>query len=282
MPPPIVAVIAPGAMGSGVAARLTSHGVEVRTLLAGRSAASAARAAKAGMRAADAAGIVAADIILSIVPPGQAVALAEQLAPALAAAARKPVYADCNAVSPQTVARIAAVLAPAAYAFFDGGIIGPPPAGEARVTRIYLSGPEAHRVAVLGDYGLDLPLLDGPIGFASAMKLSYAGITKGFTALGTMMLLAAARAGTATALHAELTQSQPQLLAWLTRQGPRMPDKAYRWVAEMEEIAAFNAADPAAAALFTAAARLYERIAADHAAQGPETAALLHFLAPSG
>lgn len=279
--PPIVAVIAPGAMGSAVAARLTAHGVEVRTALAGRSAASAARAAKAGMRGVGDAAIVASDIILSIVPPGEAVGLAERLAPALTASAHKPVYADCNAVSPATVARIAAVLAPTGCAFVDAGIIGPPPTADARVTRIYLSGPDAPRVAVLAEYGLDLPVLDGPIGFASAMKLSYAGITKGFTALGAMMLLAATRAGTAAPLRAELTQSQPQLLAWLTRQVPRMPDKAYRWVAEMEEIAAFTHADPAAAALFTAAARLYERIAADHAAAGPETAALLRFLTPS-
>jgi 3-hydroxyisobutyrate dehydrogenase-like beta-hydroxyacid dehydrogenase len=278
--PPIVAVIAPGSMGSAVAARLTAHGVEVCTSLAGRSPASAARAAKAGMHATDDAGIVAADIILSIVPPGEAVALAERLAPALTAAVRKPVYADCNAISPATMARIAAVLAPTGCACVDAGIVGPPPAADTHATRIYLSGPEAHRVAVLAEYGLALPVLEGPIGFASAMKLSYAGITKGFTALGAMMLLAATRAGTAGPLRTELAQSQPQLLAWLTRQVPRMPDKAYRWVAEMEEIATFTEADPAAAALFTAAARLYDRIAADQAAEGPETAALLAFLAP--
>ncbi len=132
---------------------------------------------------------------------------------------------------------------------------------------------------MLGDWGLTTPVLDGPVGFASAMKLSYAGITKGFTALGAMMLLAATRAGTDSALRAELAQSQPQLLAWLARQVPRMPDKAYRWVAEMEEIAAFTGADPAAAASFAAAARLYERLAADHARAGPETAALAQFLA---
>ncbi|MDE2580473.1 MAG: NAD(P)-dependent oxidoreductase [Rhodospirillales bacterium] len=279
--PPTVAVIAPGAMGSAVAARLVAHGVEVRTALDGRSTATAARAAKAGMRAVAAADIAACDIILSIVPPAQAVGLAERIAPALAAERRKPVYADCNAVSPATVARIAAVLAPTGCAFVDGGIIGPPPAADAHATRIYLSGPQAGRVAVLGGYGLDLPVLDGPVGFASAMKLSYAGITKGFTALGTMMLLAATRAGTAAPLRAELERSQPQLLAWLVRQGPRMPDKAYRWVAEMEEIAAFTAEDPAAAASFAAAARLYARIAADRAADGTETAALLRVLAPA-
>src|SRR5487761_955907 len=240
--PPIVAVIAPGAMGSAVAACLTARGVEVRTSLAGRSDASAARARRAGMIAVEDAAIVSADIVLSIVPPGEAVGLAERLAPALRAARTRPVYVDCNAISPATVARVAAVLAPTGCEFVDGGIIGPPPEPGSATTRLYLSGPGAARVAALSEWGLPTKVLDGPIGFASAMKLSYAGITKGFTALGTMMLL-----------------------AWLARQVPRMPDKAYRWVAEMEEIAAFTEADPAAAASFAAAARLYERLAADHA-----------------
>ena len=65
---------------------------------------------------------------------------------------------------------------------------------------------------------------------------AYAGITKGFTALGAAMMLAATRAGTAEALQAELSSSQPALFNWLTRQMPRMYSKAYRWVAEMEEM----------------------------------------------
>ncbi len=277
--PPTVAIIAPGAMGSGLAACLAARGVTVRTALAGRSDASAARARLAGMHDADDATIAGCDIILSVVPPGQAVALAARLLPALAAAPRKPVYVDANAIAPATATRVAALLAPSGVTFVDGGIIGPPPQPGSGATRLYLSGPAAGRAAVLGEWGLVTKVLDGPIGFASAMKLSYAGLTKGFQALAAMMLLAATRAGTDTALREELAQSQPQLLAWLTRQLPRMPDKAYRWVAEMEEIAAFAGADTAAASSFAAAARLYERLAADYAAAGPEVAALTQFLA---
>ena len=278
---PIVAVIAPGAMGSAVARCLTRHGIEVRTLLAGRTGASAARAEAAGMRAADEAGIADADFVLSIVPPGAAIGLAERLVPALTRAARKPVYVDCNAVSPATMTRIAAILAPTGCAVVDAGIIGPPPVPGAGATRIYLSGPAAARVAALEAFGLEMPVLDGPIGAASAMKLSYAGITKGFTALGAMMLLAATREGTAGALRRELAQSQPELFGWLGRQMPRMYDKAYRWVAEMEELAAFaGAGDPAARESFTAAAALYARLAADHAGDARETTALSAFLAP--
>ncbi|MGH7213112.1 MAG: NAD(P)-binding domain-containing protein, partial [Acetobacteraceae bacterium] len=139
----IVTVIAQGAMGSGVAARLTENGAEVRTSLAGRSEASAARARAAGMRDVDEARIAASDIILSIIPPGEATALAERLRPALTRATRKPIYVDCNAISPVTVARVAAVLAPTGAAFVDGGIIGGPPKPGSKGTRIYLSGPDA-------------------------------------------------------------------------------------------------------------------------------------------
>ena len=111
------------------------------------------------------------------------------------------------------------------------------------------------------------------------MKMSYAGITKGFTALGAAMMLAATRAGTADALKAEMAISQPALLGWLTRQMPRMHSKAYRWVAEMEEIAAFVGADPAGAQFYQAAARLYERIAADYDGDRAECAMLDAFCA---
>ncbi len=279
---PIVAVIAPGMMGSVVANRLTDNGVEVRSLLSGRSASTLARAKAAGMVDATEDGIAACDFILSIVPPGEALGLAERLAPALRAAAKKPVYVDCNAVAPSTVLRIARVVQETGATFVDGGIIGPPPAPDSKNTRIYLSGDAASRVTVLREYGLNMPVQEGPIGAASAMKLSYAGFTKGFTALGAAMMLAATRAGTADALIAEMTVSQPLLLGWLTRQMPKMPDKAYRWVAEMEEIATFVGEDPAGAQFYLGAAKLYERIAADLNGSQVETNALNAFCAKKG
>src|SRR5215469_11912022 len=212
---PVVAVIAPGMMGSAVGGRLVENGVEVRTSLTGRSDATVARAKAAGMVGASDEQIVASDIILSILPPGDALGLAERLAPALRSATKKPVYVDCNALDPATVLRIARVVQETGAPFVDGGIIGGPPK-PGYSPRIYLSGEAAPQAAVLTQYGLEMPIQPGPIGAASAMKMSYAGITKGFTALGTAMLLAATRAGTAEDLKAEMTASQPALLAWLT------------------------------------------------------------------
>ncbi len=278
--PPVVAVIAPGMMGSAVGGRLAQNGVEVRTSLAGRSAATIARAKAAGMVGVPDDQIAAADIILSILPPGDALGLAEHLAPALRAAGKKPIYVDCNAVHPGTVLRIARVIEEAGATFVDGGIIGGPPTPGSKGTRIYLSGEAAPQVAVLQQYGLEMPVQPGPIGAASAMKMSYAGITKGFTALGAAKMLAATRAGTADDLKQELLASQPALAGWLTRQMPRMYSKAYRWVAEMEEIAEFVGEDPAARQFFEAAARLYERIAADFESSRNECGALDAFCKP--
>jgi putative dehydrogenase len=277
---PIVAVIAPGMMGSGVGGRLAQNGIEVRTALAGRSEASVQRARAAGMVGASDEQIVASDFILSIVPPGEALGLAERLAPTLRAAAKKPIYVDCNAVNPATVLRIARTVEETGATFVDGGIIGGPPTPGSKGTKLYLSGPAAARVVELEKYGLEPRVQAGPIGAASAMKMSYAGITKGFTALGTAMMLAATRAGTADALRAEISASQPALHGWLTRAMPRMYSKAYRWVAEMEEISGFVGEDPAAAQFFQAAARLYERIAADFDGERAECAALDAFCEP--
>jgi putative dehydrogenase len=277
---PTVAVIAAGAMGSGVAGRLTQNAIAVTTSLAGRSPASAARAQAAGMRPVSDAEIADADIILSIVPPGEALALAARLAPHLAAAARKPLYVDCNAVNPQTVARIAAVIEATGARFVDGGIIGGPPAPGTTGTSIYVSGPHAPELAVLINHGLEIRVLPSAIGAASALKMSYAGITKGFTALGAAMMLAATRGGAADDLRAELAASQPALFGWLSRQLPRMYSKAYRWVAEMEEIAGFNEDDPAARQIFLGAAGLYQRLAEDFADGKKEIGALDDFLKP--
>ena len=177
--PPVVAVIAPGMMGSAVATRLTAAGVQVRTSLTGRSAATVARARAAGMTDADNAQLAEADFILSIVPPGEALALAERLAPAMRAANRKPIYVDCNAISPDTVLRIDRVVRETGATFVDGGIIGPPPNPDSSKTRIYLSGPDAEKVASLQQYGLSTPVQPGPVGATSAMKMSYAASPRG-------------------------------------------------------------------------------------------------------
>ena len=265
-------------MGAAVGKRLTGNGAKVLTTLAGRSEATAKRAADAGMADASDAEIVSADFILSILPPGDALPLAQRLAPASKASNTKPVYVDCNAINPATVERVAAAIAPTGCAFVDAGIIGPPPQGERAGPRFYASGEAAPRFAALREYGLDVRVLAGSLSAASALKMSYAGITKGTQAIGAAMILAATRAGSAEALFAELSFSQKELLAQFCQQLPKMPAKAYRWVAEMQEIAGFVGDDPAARGLYDGAANFYKRMAEDFQSEKVDIAALAEFL----
>jgi putative dehydrogenase len=275
---PTVAIIAPGNMGSAVGRCLAESKVKVLTSLAGRSAASAARASAAGMTAVADAQLTKSDFLLSIVPPSDALALAKRLAGVLTAANKKPVYVECNAVSPRTMLDIAHVVGATGCPFVGAGIIGPPPKPGSTNTKFYAAGPHAAEFAKLNDHGLIVRVLEGPLTAASALKMSYAGITKGFQALGAAMMLAATRGGSAEALKAELAESQPALLDWLSRQIPRMYSKSYRWVAELEEISVFVGKDHAEHAMLDAAARLFERIAKDVDGEKKEVGEMDKFL----
>jgi L-threonate 2-dehydrogenase len=276
-----IAVIAPGAMGSGVGARLASKDADVITDLSGRSPASAERAEKARMRAVPEADIARAEIILSILPPKDALGLAQRLAPHLTKAAKKPIYVDCNAVSPETAKSIGEVVTATGAPFVDGGIIGLPPRDGTKGPTFYVSGEHAAKVEVLGRHGLVVRVVEGGIGAASGLKMSYAAITKGLTALGTVSILAATRSGAAPALFQELSESQPNLLAFLTRSVPDMFPKAYRWVAEMQEIASF-AGRGDGKQIYDGIADLYEAIAHDEQGAKKDTGTLGQFFKQKG
>lgn len=277
---PTITVIAAGAMGSAVAQRLSRHGVTVLTSLAGRSSTSRARAEAAGMRHAEDAEIVERSaLILSIVPPADAVALAQRFAKLFAGTDRRPAFVDCNAIGVDTMTAIGHLIEVTGARCVDGAIIGLPPKGEEPGPTFYFSGEAAGAATQLGDYGLQVKIIEGPIGAASALKLSYAGITKGLVAIAAAMVLAAERAGAGPALKAELAASQPQLLARFTKTLPDMYPKAYRWVEEMHAIAGFIGPAYPEARFFEGAAGLYERLAADVAGSKEECGSIDRFLA---
>jgi putative dehydrogenase len=280
---PVVAIVAAGNMGAGIARRLVDHGVTVLTLLNGRSDASKARATAAGMQPAAIDAVMDADLLLSIVPPANALSFAEQTAFALKSARKKPVFADCNAVSPATVRHIHAVVSAAGAEFADAGIIGGPPEPGDKGPRIYVAGEPAQKLATLADFGLDMRVLDGPVGAASALKMAFAGISKGHIAIMAAMILAAERSGSAAALKQELSESEQSMLKTMSTRIPKsMIPKAWRWVAEMREIAEFTKEDPAAYAIWMGISKLYERIAEDTAGEHRETDALVQFFDDKG
>lgn len=267
-------------MGATVGGRLREGGAEVRTSLRNRSAASADRARRHGLVAIDDDAELLRDaaFVLSIVPPAEAVGLARRLAPALADSDRKPLYVDCNAISPVTVAEVAGLVERTGAPFVDAGIIGGPPTAGAAGPKFYASGAAVARFAELRDRGLDVRPIEGGIGAASALKMSYGSLTKGLTALGSAMMLGAARAGVADVLKAELANSQPALKAWLDRQVPRMPAKAYRWIAEMDEVASYVGKPSPSAQMFEGVARLYDQLARSYAGDRRDIEALEKFV----
>jgi len=267
-PPAIrIAVIGAGEMGAAVGRRLRECGARVMTSLAGRSAASVERVLSAGIEVIDDDSrlLREADFIMSIVPPGVAIEVAQRFREPLLGAGTTPIFVECNAIAPATTRRIEEMLL--GVRFVDAGIIGGPPiAGtqdSAKGPRFYASGEFAPELMRLAPYGLDIAVLDGPIGAASALKLAYAGMTKGFIALATAMVHAASRDGLADALRVELARTQPQFLARLERSIPDMFPKAYRWVAEMEQIAEFIGDNHEGAAIYGGMAQLYEWIASE-------------------
>jgi 3-hydroxyisobutyrate dehydrogenase-like beta-hydroxyacid dehydrogenase len=267
-------------MGAAVGGRLRETAAEVRTSLFGRGAKTAERARRHGLIAVDDDRALVRDaaFVLSIVPPAEAMPLAKRLVPALADARAKPVYVDCNAINPATATEVAAAIEPTGSAFVDAGIIGGPPRPGTPGPKFYACGPAAARFAALRQHGLDVRAIDGKIGTASALKMAYGSITKGFTAIGAAAMLGATAAGVADALKRELADSQPALKAWLDRQMPNMYAKAYRWVAEMEEVSGFMGKHSPSSQMFEAVARLYEQLARSEAGDRREIEALARFV----
>jgi 3-hydroxyisobutyrate dehydrogenase-like beta-hydroxyacid dehydrogenase len=231
--PVTVGLLHPGEMGAAIGAQLVRAGHRVLWSSPGRSAATAERATRAGLQdAGEAMSLAAAsDIVLSVAPPAAAAEVAASIGEF------HGLFVDANAIAPETSRAIAESIHARGGRYVDGGIIGPPPesVGDAR---LYLSGPEAAEVAaVFAPTVLDARAVGERIGDASAVKLAYAGWTKGSAALLLTMREYAARAGVEDVVLAEWAQSQPELAERWQRAQRSHERKGWRWVGEMEEIA---------------------------------------------
>lgn len=252
-----IGILSPGDMGHAVGRRLAENGVPVVAALGDRSARTRRLAAQAGIEdVGDYAGLVnAADAILCILVPAQAEATARRVADALAATGRSLLYADCNAIAPQTVQRISQVIIGAGSRFADASIIGGPPR-PGYTPRIYASGPAAAEFAALNGFGLEVIPMGERVGDASAIKMCYGALTKGQSALYTELLVAAAALGISEALAEEFHHSQADALKGMESLST-MPPKSRRWVGEMEEIAATFGAVGLTPKIFEGAADIY-------------------------
>lgn len=230
-----VAVLSPGDMGEGVGASIKGQGIDVITVLAGRSEETRMRAERGGFReVADLDTLLAeADLVLSIMPPERAEALADDVAAAMKRTGHTPAFADMNAIAPTTARRIAAVIADAGAEYIDGGIIGWPPLKSKADTKLYVSGPTASMMDVLDGNGKRVIQLGDEIGRASAVKMVYASVTKGTDSLLTAAYTTAEALGIRDVLEGEW---QGEVLDRMARRVPALPADAGRWIGEMEQI----------------------------------------------
>ncbi|HET7199875.1 MAG TPA: DUF1932 domain-containing protein [Burkholderiales bacterium] len=257
MPTRTIAVLHPGEMGAAIGACLARRGLRVVWASSGRSAATRSRANAAGLEdlGSIARALSVADVVLSVCPPHGALALAREVA----GHAYGGIYVDANAVSPETARSVGRAIEKAGASFVDGGIIGPPPV-EAGRSRIYLSGSPAKDVAVLfAGSNLEAIPLEVSAGAASALKACYAGWTKGATALLAAIRALASCEGIEAALLAEWKLSQPGL-GQRSEAVTVQARKAWRWIGEMEEIAASFEAAGLPGGFHLAAADLYRRL----------------------
>ena len=252
-----IGILSPGDMGYAVGGRLAENGLRVVAALGDRSERTRRLAAQAGIEdVGDYTGLVrAADAILCILVPAEAEATAQRVADALAATGASLLYADCNAIAPQTVQRISQVITGAGSRFVDASIIGGPPR-PGYTPRFYASGPGAAEFAALNDFGLEVVGMGERVGDASAIKMCYGALTKGQSALYTELLVAAEALGVSDALAAEFRHSQADALKRMAGL-PGMPPKSRRWVGEMEEIAATFGAVGLTPKIFEGAADIY-------------------------
>ena len=234
-----IAILSPGDMGHGVGKALAERGYDVITCLAGRSQRTKDLAAAAGFRDTESLDdmVSQADLIMSILVPSEAMGVAESVADAMRATGLSRPFADCNAVSPQTARRMESVINGAGGEYIDGGIIGGSPARGA-TPRIYTSGPGAGIMDELDGKGIAVRNLGPEIGRASGIKMCYASMTKGTSALRVAMLATAQSLGLYDELVAELSFSQQGPLSAMESGVPGLPANAGRWIGEMEEIAA--------------------------------------------
>jgi len=256
-------------MGSALGARLRDGGVRVVVALDGRSDRTRSLARDAGL---DNVGSLAAvfheaEIVLSVVPPGEAARAVEAIV--ASTGSNRPLVADLNAVAPSTVRELAATLGRAGVDLVDGSISGPPPR-ESGTTRIYLSGGRADEVAALPLEGVDRVVVGAEVGLASAVKMSTASVYKGRVAVLAQALRAAHANGVLGPVLDDLAETGLADRERTAETLARASAKAWRYVDEMREIASTQAAVGLPPELFEAFALVYSGLAEHAVADAPE------------
>jgi len=237
MKPGTVAILSTGEMGHMIARVLIKNGLKVVTCLEGRSERSQQFAEKAGVSSLPTIQdvVATADIIISVVAPAAARALASAVAAAFKKTDRLPLFADANAISPMTSTEIEGIISAAGGRYVDVCIIGHS-SNVGKSTTFCISGQYASDFAKLKDFGLRVQVLGDKIGQASAFKVVYAGFTKGISCLMVEQLLTARSYGILDQIMEKYGSDYSEMMAFVEWILPGLPFRAARRIHEMEEL----------------------------------------------
>ena len=231
-----ITLISPGEMGSPIAKYIISSGIKVISPLNSRSEETKKRSIKSGIE--DSKTLIESmkqtDLIISILVPSEAENLCKEIANYSKEIDKEIYYADLNAISPKTVQDMKNILSNTKIKFIDGGIIGGPPTSD-KFPRIYVSGIYSKIFMQLNNLGMEVIDMSGDIGDASAIKMAYASITKGYSSLLIAAVTLAIKTNNFDAFMDELEFSQPKIFDDLKKL-KSIPSKAHRWIGEMNEI----------------------------------------------
>ncbi len=235
----IIGILSPGNMGSAVGAHLKKSGYDVLTSLTGRSDYTKRKAEEAGIRDAGTISelVKHSELILSILDPGKAVMIANQVALSMTETDTKNLFADCNATSPATAKQMQTIIEGAGGVFIDVGIIGGAPTRRDNFPNFFTSGTDATLLDELDGKGVKIRYLGPEIGRGSAIKICNGAFNKGAFALYTTVMLAAEYYGFADFLRERLPDSQAGNVERLEEAVIRLPTLAGRYVGEMEQVA---------------------------------------------
>jgi len=231
-----ITLMSPGEMGSPIAEQIINSGIKVISPLKNRSNQTRERAKKFGIEDSENLenSINESDLIISILVPDAAKELALNVSVISKKLNKEIIFADLNAISPETVQNMGEILLGTKVKFIDGGIIGTPPKNN-NIPRIYVSGKHSALFTKLDGLGMKVIDMSGDIGSASAMKMAYASITKGYSSLLIAAITLSIKTNNFEYLMKELEFSQTNVFNDLNNL-KSIPSKAHRWIGEMEEI----------------------------------------------
>lgn len=232
-----VAILSPGDMGHAIGQLLRENELKVLTCLTGRSGRTRELSVQAGIIDVPNMNdlVEQSDVIMSVTVSEAVPGLCREIADAVKATGTDLLFSECNAIAPELSKEMEGVLKAGGARYVDASIIGGPPRNGSS-PRVYVSGDNATEFEQLREFGLDVRNLGPQLGRASGIKMCYAAMTKGTTALHAELLIAAEKMGLTEEVMAEFSNTQPAVVTRMEGWIPTMPAKSRRWISEMEEI----------------------------------------------